>query len=100
MNLSLSSGIVPEQMKVARVIPLFKSGILTLFANYRPISVLPAFSQFLERIIYKRLDSFYSCAVRRMSYKLGSVSSFWCHIGACKFMLAYIYHAVFRVGGG
>ena len=42
----------------------------------------------------------YSCAVRRMSYKMGSVSSFWCHIRACKFMLAYIYHALFRVGGG
>ena len=35
-----------------------------------------------------------------MSYKMGSVSSFWCHICACKFMLAYIYHAIFRVGGG
>ena len=55
MNLSLSSGIVPEQMKVARVIPLFQSGILT---NYRPVSVLPAFSKFLERIVFKRLDSF------------------------------------------
>ena len=30
---------------------------------------------------------------------MGSVSSFWCHICACKFMLAYIYHAIFRVGG-
>ena len=58
MNLPLSSGKVPEQMKVARVIPLFKLGILTLFTNYRPISVLPAFSKFLERIVYKRLDSF------------------------------------------
>ena len=38
MNLSLSSGIVPEQMKVARVIPLFKSGILSLLTNYRPVS--------------------------------------------------------------
>ena len=45
-------------MKVARVIPLFKSGTLTLFTNYRPVSVLPAFSKFLERIVYKRLDSF------------------------------------------
>ena len=36
-----------------------------------------------------------SCAVRRMSYKMGSVSSFWCHICACKFMLAYIYHALY-----
>ena len=54
MNLSLSSGLVPEQMKVARVIPLFKSGNLSLFTNYRPVSVLPAFSKFLERIVYKR----------------------------------------------
>ena len=46
MNLSLSSGFVPEQMKVARVIPLFKSGTLSLFTNYRPVSVLPAFSKF------------------------------------------------------
>ena len=58
MNLSLSSGIVPEQMKVARVIPLFKSGTLTLFTNYRPVSVLPTFSKFLERIVYKPFDSF------------------------------------------
>ena len=58
MNLSLSSGLVAEQMKVARVIPLFKSGTLALFTNYRPVSVLPAFSKFLERIVYKRLDSF------------------------------------------
>ena len=31
---------------------------------------------------------------------MGSVSSFWCHICACKFMLAYIYHTIFRLGGG
>ena len=42
----------------------------------------------------------YSCAVRRMSYKMGSVSSFWCHVCACKFMRAYIYQAIFRVGRG
>ena len=35
-----------------------------------------------------------------MSYKMGSVSSFWCHICECKFMLAYNYHAIFRVGRG
>ena len=44
-------------------------------------------------------DNHYSCAVRCLSYKMGSVSSFWCHICERKFMLAYIYHAIFRVGG-
>lgn len=42
-------------MKIARVVPIFKSGDQTLFTNYRPISVLPCFSKFLERIIYNRI---------------------------------------------
>ena len=33
----------------------------------------------------------YSCAVWRMSCKMGSVSSFWCHICACKFMHACMH---------
>ena len=45
-------------------------------------------------------SDYYSCVVSRMSYKMGSVSLFWCRICACKFILAYIYHALFRVGGG
>ena len=72
MNLSLRSGLVPEQMKVARVIPLFKLGTLSLFTNYRPVSVLPAFSKFLERIVYKRLDSF----LNRCMYKILSCNQY------------------------
>ena len=58
INLSLNSGLVPQEMKIARVIPLFKSGDKSLFINYRPISVLPVFSKFLERIVYNRLINF------------------------------------------
>jgi len=58
VNLSLNSGVVPQEMKLARVIPLFKSGDNSLFTNYRPISVLPVFSKFLERIVYNRLINF------------------------------------------
>ena len=54
-NLSLSSGSVPDQMRCARVIPLFKSGLTSLFTNYRPVSVLPAFSKILEKLVYNRL---------------------------------------------
>ena len=42
-------------MKIARMVPLFKADDQSLFTNYRPISVLPTFSKFLERIIYNRL---------------------------------------------
>ena len=58
INLSLSSGIVPKQLKIARIIPLFKSGDQDLYANYRPMSVLPIFSKFLEKEVYKRLNNF------------------------------------------
>ena len=55
---SLANGVVPDQLKIARVIPLFKSGTISLFTNYRPVFVLPALSKILERIVYKRLMGF------------------------------------------
>ena len=44
LNLSINSGIVPAQMKLAGVVPLYKSGDKSLLSNYRPVSV---FSKFL-----------------------------------------------------
>ena len=58
INLSLNSGVVPQEMKIARVIPLFKSDDKSLFTNDRPVSGLPVFSKFLERIVYNRLINF------------------------------------------
>ena len=45
-------------MKLARVIPIFKSGSKSDLSNYRPISILPVFSKALERIIYDRTFKF------------------------------------------
>ena len=53
--LRIYHGVVPDQMKIARVVPLFKADDQSLFINYRPVSVLPSFSKFLERVIYNRL---------------------------------------------
>ena len=58
INLSLVNGIVPQELKIAKVIPLFKNGDATIVNNYRPVSVLPLFSKILEKIMYKRLLSF------------------------------------------
>ena len=58
-NLSLLNGVFPDSMKIARVIPLFKSGNTKEFSNYRPISLLHQFSKILEKIIYhSRLMAF------------------------------------------
>jgi hypothetical protein len=56
-NLSLSNGIFPNELKVAKVIPLFKKGEKSDPTNYRPISLLPQISKILEKLFYKRLIS-------------------------------------------
>ena len=58
LNLSLSEGVFPDELKVAKCIPLYKSGNKLLINNYRPVSILPIFSKFFERVMYKRLLSF------------------------------------------
>ena len=60
INLSITHGIVPDQMKIARVTPLFKAGDRSLFTNYRPISILPSFSKFVEKVVYNRLYNYLS----------------------------------------
>ena len=57
-NLSLSKGIFPDKLKVARVTPVFKSGEKCEISNYRPISVLSCFSKILEKNVYKRTVGF------------------------------------------
>ena len=40
VNLSLEQGVCPDAIKVAIIVPLFKSGDQELFNNYRPVSLL------------------------------------------------------------
>ena len=58
INLSIEAGIVPDQLKVARVVPLYKAGNKFKAENYRPISLLSVLTKTLESLIYKRLMSY------------------------------------------
>ncbi len=59
-NLSFRTGIIPDHLKIAKVVPIFKKGDQDCFGNYRPISILPIFSKIIERLIHKRLYAFIS----------------------------------------
>ena len=57
-NHSITSSIFHDEWKTAKVIPLYKNGQRNIPGNYRPISVLPAISKVLKRILYDQLYSY------------------------------------------
>ena len=57
-DLSFKNGVVPAQFKIAKVIPIHKAGDKSSMDNYRPISLLSAFSKILEKIVAIRLLTF------------------------------------------
>ena len=57
-NLSMLEGVFPDKMKLAEVVPLYKSKEKYLMNNYRSISLLITISKLLEKVIYKRTYSF------------------------------------------
>ena len=58
VNRSFITGIVPDQMKIAKVVPVFKSSDRSSIKNYRPISLLTSFSKLLEKIMYDKVMNF------------------------------------------
>ena len=63
-NLSFSTGVFPDVLKISSVLPLFKKDSKLLCGNYRPISLLSNISKILEKLMYSRLYGFlniYNC---------------------------------------
>ena len=54
-NLSLTEGVFPNQLKMANVIPLYKSEDPMLFNQHRPVSLLCVLSKVFEKIMYSWL---------------------------------------------
>ena len=57
-NFSMTEGVFPDHLKVAKIIPVFKAGDAQLVTNYRPISILAIFSKIFEKIVCSRLESY------------------------------------------
>ena len=49
-NNCIAEGMYPDALKVAKVIPIHKSGDTSNPYNYRPIPILPHFSKIFEKI--------------------------------------------------
>ena len=58
INLSLIQGVFPSELKLARVVPIYKNGDRQQITNYRPRSVTSFFSKVLEKIMCNVLTNF------------------------------------------
>ena len=58
INLSFETGIFPDTLKLASVIPVFKKGDLLQCNNYRPISLTSNISKIMEKLVHQRLYLF------------------------------------------
>ena len=60
-NKSYDLGTFPSILKYAKVILLYKTGLKHLVNNYRPISLLLPIATVFEKLLYLRLENFFSC---------------------------------------
>lgn len=58
INLCLKAGNFPDQLKIGKVIPVFNSSDIKNIKYYHRISILPAFSKVLDKIILNRLINY------------------------------------------
>ncbi len=54
-NISFTTRIFSNELKIAKVTPIYKKEDPSKFGNYRPVSVIPIFSNILETLVYNRL---------------------------------------------
>ena len=57
-NLSSTSGVYPDKLKIAKVVPIHKKGDHTSLNNYRPISILNTINKIFEKILHVRLTKY------------------------------------------
>ena len=57
-NLVLDTGVLQDDLKLAKITPIHKEGDKAACGNYHHISVIPTVAKILEKIIYDQLSSY------------------------------------------
>ena len=71
VNRFLQTGVFPDQLKIAKVVPIFKNGNKSSFDHYRPISVFPSFSKTLKTAVLRRVENWLNDNNRIFSSQYG-----------------------------
>ena len=82
-NLSLTTGIYPDAMNVAEVIPIFKKGDRDKSTNYRSISLLSQFNKIFKKMLHSRIYSFVTKFNLLSEKQFGFRTNFSTNLAAC-----------------
>ncbi len=55
----INTGILPDKLKIAKILSIYKKDDETHFINYRPISLLHTISKIFDRVIFKQLYNYF-----------------------------------------
>ena len=58
-NFCIEKGYYPDQLKIAKVVPLYKNGNKTDVGNYRPISILSPINKVFETLLHETLIAYW-----------------------------------------
>ena len=59
INQMIVTGIFPDQLKISKVIPLYKAKDQTILSNYRPIALLPSISKIFEYVLLEQITNYF-----------------------------------------
>ena len=55
----LNTGIFPEQLKISKVVPIYKANDQKRLTNYRPIALLSSITKIFEHAIIEQLSNYF-----------------------------------------
>ena len=92
-NKSISKGVFPHLLKTAKVIAIYRKDDTNFAKNYQPISLPSVFDKIIEKLAYKRVQSFLSKHNIVHKYQYGFRTNF-STTHALLDVLNYIYTAL------
>ena len=75
VNQMITTGIFPDSLKIAKIIPIFKKGDIEIIENYRPISILPAISKIFEKILSLQIHEYFQSKHLYYEYQYGFIKN-------------------------
>ena len=81
LNMCIRQGVFPRELKLARVIPIFKSSSKQSISNYRPISILTFISKVFEKMLYNHISQFMDRNDTICSNQFGTICQIWVECG-------------------